>query len=109
MVIRNLLACLASAVISSNSLADNVQDIRHEMPIIETVNNRSYDFETVGYVSGTLLGTIGLLGAISLANKYVPKLINKNKEQEATAIGTRAIYGLNPNLKINLGDGHFHG
>ena len=107
MVRKSLLALLASAAIASNSLADNVQDIRYETPARETVNNdrnKEYDYETARYVIGTLFGASGLIGSISLASKYILRLMHKNIKSKI--IETRALY---PNLKINLGDGHFHG
>ncbi len=113
MVSKGLLACIASGAIASNSLAVNVGDIQHKTPVIENVNNardRSYDYEKTGYMMGTLLGAIGLIGAISLANKYLPKLIDRNSENAVGLIATEHRYEFHSKpIKINLGDGHFHG
>ena len=112
MVSKGLLACIASVAIVSNSLADNVHNSEYEISSgteIRTVSSESqYDYKIMSYILGTLFGGVGLIGTISLATKYIPRLINRNRE-ELRLVSTLPHYHFNPNLRINLGDGHFHG
>ena len=70
MVSKGLLACIASGAIASNSLADNVQDIRYERTsqIVQitqndgtTLKDRDYNYFTIlGIMAGSILGVLGV-------------------------------------------------